>query len=224
MAVLDRMIYHALISRQAHLAEGSGMARRYRPDVEPFGASANDSAEALRDLVALVPEVGSLVLLQAGHPKIPTSLTIAFEAEGLQMINEQLPPAASTVGVIELNAADADEMLELADLAKPGPFLRNTYMLGGFVGLRIEGKLIAMAGERFKVPGFTEVSGVCTHPSHRGRGLAARLSTLVTQRIAARGETPMLHVIASNTAAIRLYEGLGFNTRCTVTAVALKRG
>ena len=223
MAVLDRMIYHALISRQAHLAEGSAMARRYRLDVEPFGASADDSGESLHDLAALVPKVGSLVLLQAGQPKIPASVTIAFEAEGLQMINEQLPSAASTAGIIELSAADAADMLELAELTKPGPFLRNTYMLGGFIGLRFEGKLIAMAGERFKVPGFTEVSGVCTHPNHRGKGFAAQLSTIVAHRIAARGETAMLHVFASNTAAIKLYEGLGFSTRRTVTAMALTR-
>ena len=224
MSVLDRMAYHALTSRQAHLAQGSGLARCYRPDVEPFGACANDGAEALRDLAALVDEFGSLVLLQAGKPKIPASVAIAFEREGLQMINEELPPAADTTNVTELNASDADDMLDLANLTKPGPFLRNTYMLGGFIGLRVEGKLIAMAGERFKVDGFTEISGVCTHPDHRGRGLAARLSTLVAHRIVVRGETPMLHVIASNTAAIKLYENLGFRLRCPVTAIHLKRG
>jgi predicted GNAT family acetyltransferase len=106
--------------------------------------------------------------------------------------------------------ADAAEMLALATLTKPGPFFARTHQLGRFIGVRDNGVLVAMAGERLKTPGYTEVSAVCTHPDHRGRGYAAALMRQVMGGIVARGETPFLHSYAANTGAIRLYESLGF--------------
>ncbi|MEI9963878.1 MAG: GNAT family N-acetyltransferase [Caulobacteraceae bacterium] len=104
-------------------------------------------------------------------------------------------------------------MLALATLTQPGPFFARTHQLGDFIGVKQEGRLVAMAGERMRPTGFTEVSGVCTHPDWRGRGYAAGLMRLVAARILARGETPFLHVYASNTGAIALYEALGFRLR-----------
>jgi predicted GNAT family acetyltransferase len=104
-------------------------------------------------------------------------------------------------------------MVELAALTRPGPFLARTHTLGRFVGIRQSGRLVAMAGERFKLDGITEVSGVCTHPDWRGRGYAGLLSRIVATRIADRGEIPILHAFATNTAAIRLYGELGFVLR-----------
>lgn len=114
--------------------------------------------------------------------------------------------------IVELGDGDSPEMLELTALTKPGPFGPRTHELGYYVGIRDQGKLVAMAGERLKVPGFTEVSAVCTHPDHLGKGYAAALMTEVMRAIRERGETPFLHVRADNARAIAIYERLGFRT------------
>ena len=113
----------------------------------------------------------------------------------------------------ELDEADAPDMLALALLTRPGPFRARTHRLGRFIGVREEGRLIAMAGERMRMPGYAEVSGVCTHPDFRGRGLAGRLMRQVMQTMQARGETPFLHAYASHENTIALYRTLGFEVR-----------
>jgi len=123
---------------------------------------------------------------------------------------------------IDLTDADAPDMIELAMLTRPGPFIARTHTMGSFIGIRKEGRLIAMAGERFKLDGYTEVSGVCTHPDWRGRGYAGLLSRIVATRIMARGETPFLHAFITNTAAIRLYESLGFVARRRLQGAVLR--
>ncbi len=122
-------------------------------------------------------------------------------------------PSQSTPEVIELGPQDSPEMMELAALTKPGPFGRRTHELGTYLGIRCEGKLVAMTGERLKVPGYTEVSAVCTHPDHTGKGYARMLMTEIMRGIRDRGETPFLHVRRDNTRAVELYERLGFHTR-----------
>jgi predicted GNAT family acetyltransferase len=142
------------------------------------------------------------------------------------MIALSLPvaPPEPDARIVPLTDADAPEMLALARLTEPGPFFERTHQLGDFFGIRLEGRLAAMAGERMKPPGFTEVSGVCTHPDYRGRGLAGALTRRVCAQIVARGETPFLHAIASNTTAIRLYEELGFSYRRNIQFPLLRRG
>lgn len=111
----------------------------------------------------------------------------------------------------------------LATLTEPGPFFARTHTLGGFIGVRIDGRPAAMAGERMRFPGHVEVSGVCTHPDFRGQGLAWRLSAAVAADIQQRGDTPFLHAWTTNTAAISLYEGLGFVVRTRVHVAVLRR-
>ena len=108
-------------------------------------------------------------------------------------------------------------------LTRPGPFRRRSNILGDFWGVRENGRLIAMAGERFKLDGYTEVSAVCTHPVARGRGLGAALSCHVAASILDRGERPILHAFASNENAIRLYARHGFVHRSSVKITILKR-
>ena len=107
-------------------------------------------------------------------------------------------------------------MLALATLTEPGPFRTNTHEFGGFIGVKQDGALIAMAGQRLRPMGHVEVSGVCTHPDHRGRGHAAALMAIVAQRIQARGDIPFLHSYAANAAANALYERLGYRVRRTL--------
>ena len=113
-------------------------------------------------------------------------------------------------------------MLELATLTRPGPLTLRAQALGEFFGVKVDGRLVAMAGERMKTDGFTEVSGVCTHPDFHGRGLARLVSVFITHRILDRGETPFLHAFATNNAAIKLYESIGFELR-TMMNVAMIR-
>jgi predicted GNAT family acetyltransferase len=121
--------------------------------------------------------------------------------------------ADSKADIVELGLPDSPEMIELTSLTKPGPFGPRTHELGTYLGIRREGKLVAMAGERLKVPGYTEVSAVCTHPDHTGKGYARILMTEIMERIRDRGETPFLHSRADNTRAINLYKLLGFRER-----------
>jgi len=146
------------------------------------------------------------------------------EARGVQMLAAQgLRAQASFDGIVPLGDADAPEMLALAHLTEPGPFLERTHAMGRFLGVRIDGRLAAMAGERMRLPGYTEVSGVCTHPEFRGRGLARRLSAAVAAAIEARGDRAFLHAWRSNAAAIALYESLGFELRSEVNVAVLER-
>ena len=139
------------------------------------------------------------------------------------MIAEQSMPAASDERIRQLTKDDAAEMLALASLTKPGPFTLEALSLGDFWGISIDGRLAAMAGERMKQPGYSELSGVCTHPDFRGAGLARLLSVFVAGRIAARGEIAYLHAYDSNAAAIRLYESIGFRLRSMMNMAMVQR-
>jgi predicted GNAT family acetyltransferase len=122
-----------------------------------------------------------------------------------------------------LGAADVSAMLELTALTKPGPFFARTYELGQYFGIRDGDRLAAMAGERMRLDGFTEISAVCVHPDHRGKGYARLLIRALIKAIADRGETPFLHVFVSNLNAIALYERLGFAGRATLQVTMLQR-
>ncbi|MEV3923301.1 GNAT family N-acetyltransferase [Actinomadura coerulea] len=127
------------------------------------------------------------------------------------------PRSTTLSGVVELGADSVPEMLDLVARTRPGPFWQRTRELGAYVGIRENGALVAMAGERLRPPGWTEISTVCTAPEARGRGHAARLVRALAARVTSRNERPFLHVAAANTTAIALYERLGFETRRHVT-------
>ncbi len=131
-----------------------------------------------------------------------------------------LVPAGGQVALVE---AEEPPSVPGATLTRPGPFFVRTHQLGDFVGVKLDGQLVAMAGERMKPTGFTEVSGVCTHPEHRGRGYAGALMGVVAGRILSRGETAFLHTYADNTGAIALYESLGFAFRRELGMTVLSR-
>jgi len=226
---LDRPVWTSLTGRQASLAQGDARAVRLSAPYGLFAAAADGSAASLAALAALVPADGALATVGVDEPGPPPDL--AAEPHVIwQMVCERLAPPARAQAdpqpfdIVPLTDADADQMLALATLTKPGPFFERTHQLGDFVGVKgPDGALLAMAGERMKPPGFTEVSGVCTRPDQRGRGLAGALMRVVAERIAARGETAFLHTYAHNTGAIALYESLGFSLRAEVTMTVLTR-
>lgn len=218
---LDRPVWSALTSRQASLAiasaVGDGLAMRFDPDHALFAVARDDGADSLAALAALVPSAGSVGLVEAGPVALPQGVDVR-QAACVQMTTGGLTRAGDgDVPWEPLGEADAADMLALATLTEPGPFFGRTHSLGDFVGVKRDGRLVAMAGERMKPDGFTEVSGVCTHPDWRGRGYAAGLMQVVVDRILKRGETAFLHAYAANTGAIALYRSLGFAIRTPIT-------
>ena len=207
---LDHVIWTALTTGHAALAEGDERARRYPDPIAPFAAVRDNSEAAWRSLARLIPPDGSAVLFTP-EEVTPTGLTVTDREMIDQMIGPALAPP--TIAFTELGAADAPAMVELATLTQPGPFKLRTHELGRYIGIYDRGTLVALSGERMHPVGFTEVSAVCVHPDARGKGYAAELIRAVVQQIVARGETPMLHVRPANTSAIALYLKLGFVKR-----------
>jgi len=202
---------------------GDALARRYAADVNLFAAARDESPAALAALAELVQPGERVFLLQVPDIVVPAGLVAVKAARGVQMVATRSIPATMEDDIVQLTDEDAPEMLALAKLTEPGPFLARTHAMGTFRGIRIGGRLAAMAGERFRFPGYTEVSGVCTHPDFRGRGLARRLSAAVASRIESRGERPFLHAWKTNRPAISLYESLGFEFRTEVDVQVLER-
>ena len=224
MSPLERPVWESLTTHHAHLSEGNALARRFLPDVNLFASARDDTPEALAALATLVRPGETVFLLQVPDNVIPPGFLVTQAAKGVQMVaTRSAQPEPAGDEILTLGQADAPEMLALARLTEPGPFLPRTHTMGTFLGVRIGGRLAAMAGERMRFPGYTEVSGVCTHPDFRGRGLARYLSAEVTTRIEARGERPFLHAWKSNWAAISLYEALGFRVRAEVNVAVLER-
>ena len=142
--------------------------------------------------------------------------------EGVQLVDAGVAGAEPGEEVVRLGPADVPEMLDLTARTKPGPFLPRTYELGVYLGIRRGGALVAMAGERLRPPGWTEISAVCTDDAWRGHGLASALIRVLVAGLRARGETAFLHAVATNTGAIRLYEAMGFELRRTTMFRALR--
>ena len=220
--VLDDPAWHSLTGPLARFSSGTGAARRISPEHSIFTAvdPSADLVEAGRDLAALLApgERGVLV----GHGVVvPPGFHDTGRGVALQMVLDgDTARRGDTAEVVELGGGDVDDMLSLIDHARPGPFFRRTVELGTYVGVRADGELIAMAGERLRPPGYVEVSAVSTRDSARRRGLASLVVAEVATRALARGDTPFLHVVPTNEAAISVYERLGFLTRRVVEFVA----
>lgn len=222
MHPLDNVIWRALTTRQAQFAESFDGARRFVREVGPLGGVAETDSQGFAALAGLVGPGGTVGLFIDDPYELQPGWNFVVGAPLLQMICEkgviELPtrdpqPKIIDLEIIELGDADSREMIDLTELTKPGPFSTRTHELGTYLGIRDGGKLVAMAGERLKVPGHTEVSAVCTHPEHTGRGYAAILMKQVMKGIRQRGETPFLHVRQDNVRAIEVYKRLGFRER-----------
>lgn len=221
--ILDRPIWNALTTQQAYLALGDpAEAVRYPADIEPFGAARDNAPDQLLALGKLTPMDGGLALVEPHVVVPPPGLIVLFHEPVRQMVAARIPAPDDISNVIALGDDDAAEMQALAELTQPGPFHARTHKLGDFVGVRENGKLIAMTGMRMRVPGFTEISAVCTHPDARGRGLAAKLMRIIAAKIVARGEQLFLHVYPHNKSAIAVYEKLGFRHRTDVQLTVLR--
>ncbi|WP_405764524.1 GNAT family N-acetyltransferase [Streptomyces sp. NBC_01538] len=212
--VLDNPALAALTGPHAHFAERRGRVLRYPVDVSPWLALPDEpDADDWADLAALGGP-GAEVALAGFVGQVPEGWEITFAVDGVQLVADGLADAPDPEAV-RLGPTDVPEILDLVERTRPGPFLPRTIEMGTYLGIRRDGVLVAMAGERLHPPGWTEISAVCTDPAARGEGLATRLILAVAHGIRERGETPFLHTGAGNTHAIRLYESLGFRLRRT---------
>jgi len=240
-------VWHALNTRHRRLAIAKGDACRYPNDVAPFAAVAKRTEAALLQLHALLVPGESVWLAGTSYPDIP-ELCNEGTLECAQMVlPKELPEKPSAVELERLIATDSAAMVALTDVAFPGFFRSRTYEMGTYYGVRMDTAemdmaqasrrpaavsgppaaakppLMAMAGERLCLDGYSEISGVCTHPQHRGKGLAASLIARVARDHREQGVVSFLHVTTTNTNAINLYLRLGFVETGRITLTRISR-
>jgi hypothetical protein len=204
----------ALETSHACHAITRGQATRYPAAVTPFAAIASPTTKALHDLRTLL-SLDEFVWAAALGEADPTAagLTVETTIDVLQMIlpaEVELPPP--NPAIVPLDCIQAPEMVALTDIAFPGFFRPRTCEMGDYFGIYLNSELIAMAGERLRFPGYSEMSGICTHPSHRGHGHAAQMLWHLARHDRSRGIVPWLHVTATNQPAVNLYRKQGFET------------
>jgi ribosomal protein S18 acetylase RimI-like enzyme len=224
MHPLDNPIWESLGTSHARFAESAGDARRFTPAVSLLAGLREPSKDAFASLFALTAAGEAAGLFFAASVPAPEGWTVVREGPLLQMVHGGGEVEGGESAFVELGEADVPEMRALTELTKPGPFSQRTHELGGYIGVREHGKLVAMAGERLRCPGYTEVSAICTHPEHLGRGHARTLTAVVAARIQARGETPFLHVLPGNARAADFYGRMGFAPRVLLHYMLLRRG
>lgn len=219
-SVLDNVPWGSISGPQRHLADVAGNAGRFHRDVAPFSGLRDDSS--WDDLAALVG-VGKPAILFTPRLTLPDDWTTDVRFECLQLVADNVKERGRETDLVDLGPDDVPEMLELVDQTRPGPFGPRTIELGRYIGHRIDGRLVAMAGERMRCPGFVEVSAVCTTPECRGKGLGGALTLAIVEHIRAKGDEAFLHVKNDNTNALRLYLSLGFTVRREIDVVIARR-
>ena len=220
---LDHPIWTALTTTQRALAEGDARARRYPIEVTPFADMPDLSAENFAALAALMSPTDIAVLFTLEAVKAPAEFKVTLADTGEQLIGTPIETPANGVDIVTLGIDDVPAMIELTTLTKPGPFYARTHELGTFLGIRVDGQLVAMAGERMKPAQYTEMTAVCVHPAHRGRGYGQMLLSAISRGIVSRGEIPFLHVFTSNHSAIALYRRQGMEIRRRLHVTVLKK-
>ena len=229
MSPLDNPIWQSLITTHEHFAEIHGKARKFPHEVSVLSGLPEPTPENYDSLAAMMRPGERVGMFLEDPPDPPAPWAIDRTCPLLQMLCEKRSafpnaPPAMHPEFIRLTEADVPEMLALTKLTNPGPFGARTHELGDYFGIRIAGTLAAMAGERLRLPGYTEVSAVCTHPDHLGHGYASAVMGVVMDNICSRGELPILHVLPENTRAIQVYERLGFTKRAMLHLAVLRYG
>ncbi|RYY59294.1 MAG: GNAT family N-acetyltransferase [Chitinophagaceae bacterium] len=210
--LLYNPVYNALAARDAHLGNGTSTVRYYDEAVAPFAGFPTNYQDGFRELHDLLPPGRQIVFARPDPIEQPAGWSLKTCLEGLQFIfpDIPLPPPADLVPQ-PLGSAHIDEMVELVKLTRPGPFAKRTIEFGHYHGFFDNGKLVAMTGQRMHVGNYNEISAVCTHPDHLGKGYAAALIVHQLHLIRSQGRQAFLHVKADNTRAVALYNRLGFS-------------
>jgi len=221
--LLDNITWFTLTGPHACYASGAKDARRYAAGFSPIIGFA-DPVQPDFDTLADFCQVDEKLYCPEWKGEAPAGWCIHIEKVMFRMVwDEAMPAADEFPDAIRLGPQHAAEALELALLTNPGPFGPRTIELGEYFGWFEDGRLAAMAGERMHAGTLREVSGICTHPDFRGRGLARRLTLKLIHRAIQRGETPFLHVMGDNPSARRLYRNMGFRDYRETTARIISR-
>ena len=221
MHPLDNVVWHALTGPHETVAEAYGDgARRYPSNMAHFAAIPDEpDARAWADLASM--STSPVLLFRAKVPSPPHGWSVVMQLPTLQMVPPAALETAPDAPIVPLEVADVPAMVELVVRTAPGPFMERTHEMGAYFGIKERGRLVAMAGERMRLDGFSEVSAVCTDPEYRGRGYAAALVHRVVSHARAGGGDAFLHVLVKNTSAIRVYEFLGWTVRTEIDAQVL---
>ncbi len=210
-------VWHALQTKHRHFAVSAGEACRYPADVAPFVAIAEPSVIAMQQLHSLLMPKEPVWLIEESCPHIP-ELVFETTLKCLQLVlPEEVARPEPMMEIVSLSSEDAFEMVALTDIAFPGFFRRRTCEMGSYYGVRSGGELVAMGGERLMLDGYPEISGICTHPGHRGKGYAAELIWHLARKHRREGDISWLHVAVANQHAIDLYVRLGFRVVREIT-------
>ena len=221
---LDHPVLASLTGVHASMALTKGAAARYPADICPFAALPDQPDAADWADAAGLTEPDEQVAFPGLRDSPPPGWELVWLGTVVQLVAGTGDIGQPDSEAVPLGPDDVPEMLSLTERTRPGPFRPRAIEFGGYLGIRREGRLIAMAGERLRPPGWTEISAVCTAPQWRGQGLASRLIRAVAAAVTARGDTPFLHAVSDNTTAIRLYLELGFTYRRDLTFPLLRRG
>ena len=233
MLPLDNAVWTALTTKQAQHAQSSALARRFPPEMTLLGALAANTAMAFDSLAQLIQR-DPVTLYFTSPPQIPTGWEVLRAVELHQMVQETEAPPSSPPNeaapdktrpeVIELSPADVPEMSVLYTATRPGRTLcPRIQKLGPFLGVREEGKLVAMGGLRLHIAGYREITTVATLPGHEGRGYATAIVRALIERILSRGDRPFLTVRTDNTRAVEIYRRLGFKERTLLYSRTIKK-
>ena len=176
---LDNLIWDSIIQNHKHLAITSENAAVYHPQVFNFAGLKENTIEAWTELAELVTP-NRIITIAFEPPKTETHWEIVHQLHVNQMMIEK-PIPHKEMDFDSLTNDDVPQMIELMEITDASPFTERTMEMGGYIGHKIGGKLVAMGGERMKADEFVEISGIGTHPDFRRRGYGKAVTCSLTR-------------------------------------------
>ncbi len=222
--LLYNPVYYALLTGDRHLSHGNEQVKYFDEQVSPFAGFEQEYADGFSILYELHPPGRKILYATPSFITEPAGWQLQHEIKGLQFVNEAGKPMKTEFpDIIPLTEIHINQMVQLAKLTKPGPFGLRTIDFGYYFGIFEKEKLVAMTGQRLHVQNWTEISAVCTHPDHTGKGHAYKLLQYQLQLILQQDQQPFLHVREDNLRAIALYQRLGFTISRSMNFYIMKR-
>ncbi|GAB3913428.1 GNAT family N-acetyltransferase [Mucilaginibacter boryungensis] len=222
--VLDNPAWNALLSGNQSLAFGSLDVKFFDKSVSPFVGLRDNSDANFSELLELLPHNGPAGFISPVEREIPAAWQILNHIKCYQMVyNGDVKPLQKNISLVPLTEEHIPQMMALTKLTNPGPFAERTIDFGHYYGIFDNDNLVAMTGQRMNPLPYAEISAVCTHPDHLGKGYAQQLLNFHINRIMQEGNIPMLHVRTDNDRAVEVYKKVGFEIRRELQFYIIKR-